>query len=522
MSIGVLRAPERRGHAPPPAAANEPSGALDAPPMETCRVTLFPEFPRCRRAVGLASSGGAGRLLEHRGMLRRRQGRLPLDVSTRTTGLEVPPDLTQLAKDTRYQPSTSGVISASTFQTAPALRPALRPRLPPACGAPAAPARGRRRRGRDDADDRADAVGSFKIERLGNDRWLSTTLTPEQVYPAGAHLLEGQRLQPRPGPSGSRRARDRLGREPRQAAAATSSAHRSASCSRTAYSDQRARQVPHPGRAHARPAATSTSPIAAWKRSTSASARSRTVWQPRPADPSARGRVPVPPDGRSSAPRTRKPRRSPPPRPTAPPRGARRRARARARPTGRRRRPCRLDDGFDRAWRRVGLALDRSGFTVEDRDRGPGRVLRALRRPGLRRPRGAQLLQPRCSASARRTTPAAWPSTASRSRPKATHQHGRRPRFAGQARDAAKPASGSSACSSTTCTVTRRGAQARAARDPLLQPRQRQRRQRHRRRGDERHHDDAPARRRRLLAHASSTSGWRAPASPPPTSTPCS
>jgi outer membrane protein assembly factor BamC len=31
-----------------------------------------------------------------------------------------------------------------------------------------------------------------------------------------------------------------------------------------------------------------------------------------------------------------------------------------------------VDDGFDRAWRRVGLALDRSGFTVEDRDRAQG------------------------------------------------------------------------------------------------------------------------------------------------------
>jgi outer membrane protein assembly factor BamC len=31
-----------------------------------------------------------------------------------------------------------------------------------------------------------------------------------------------------------------------------------------------------------------------------------------------------------------------------------------------------LDDGFDRAWRRVGLALDRGGFTVEDRDRSQG------------------------------------------------------------------------------------------------------------------------------------------------------
>ena len=46
-------------------------------------------------------------------------------------------------------------------------------------------------------------------------------------------------------------------------------------------------------------------------------------------------------------------------------------ARARASPD----RPAptlQVDDGFDRAWRRVGLALDRSGFTVEDRDRTQG------------------------------------------------------------------------------------------------------------------------------------------------------
>lgn len=31
-----------------------------------------------------------------------------------------------------------------------------------------------------------------------------------------------------------------------------------------------------------------------------------------------------------------------------------------------------VDEGYDRAWRRVGLALDRVGFTVEDRDRAQG------------------------------------------------------------------------------------------------------------------------------------------------------
>ena len=31
-----------------------------------------------------------------------------------------------------------------------------------------------------------------------------------------------------------------------------------------------------------------------------------------------------------------------------------------------------IDDSFARAWRRVGLALDRTGFTAEDRDRAQG------------------------------------------------------------------------------------------------------------------------------------------------------
>jgi outer membrane protein assembly factor BamC len=34
--------------------------------------------------------------------------------------------------------------------------------------------------------------------------------------------------------------------------------------------------------------------------------------------------------------------------------------------------PLVVNDSFDRAWRRVGLALDRTGFTVEDRDRSKG------------------------------------------------------------------------------------------------------------------------------------------------------
>jgi outer membrane protein assembly factor BamC len=42
-----------------------------------------------------------------------------------------------------------------------------------------------------------------------------------------------------------------------------------------------------------------------------------------------------------------------------------------------------LDEPFDRAWRRVGLALDRIGFTVEDRDRSQGLYFVRYVDPGL-------------------------------------------------------------------------------------------------------------------------------------------
>ena len=76
----------------------------------------------------------------------------------RTSGLEVPPDLTQLPSDSRYQ-QPSGAVSASTFR-APSLvatntAPAVAPR----------------------------SIGDVHLERQGNDRWLSTSLTPEQLYP---------------------------------------------------------------------------------------------------------------------------------------------------------------------------------------------------------------------------------------------------------------------------------------------------------------------------------------------------
>ena len=47
-----------------------------------------------------------------------------------------------------------------------------------------------------------------------------------------------------------------------------------------------------------------------------------------------------------------------------------------------------LDEGFDRAWRRVGLALDRTGFTVEDRDRNEGTYFVRYVAPGAKKEPG--------------------------------------------------------------------------------------------------------------------------------------
>ena len=41
-----------------------------------------------------------------------------------------------------------------------------------------------------------------------------------------------------------------------------------------------------------------------------------------------------------------------------------------------------VEDGFERAWRRVGLSLDRTGFTVEDRDRAQGTYFVRYVEPG--------------------------------------------------------------------------------------------------------------------------------------------
>jgi outer membrane protein assembly factor BamC len=262
--------------------------------------------------------------------------------TTRTTGLEVPPDLTQLSKESRYQ-APSGTVSASSFQTAVATAA-----VPTAPVTPVIAPQG---------------LGSFRIERLGNERWLSTTLTPEQVYPQVRSFWKD---------NGFTLVQDRA----------------DAGVIETDWSENRAK-LPNDfvrntiGKVFEN--IVSTGELDKYRTRVERSAtgsdiyithrgmeekyigerRESTIWEARPADPSLEAeflaRLMVKLGAKDEEAKTVVA--------TSAATGGPTRARlleGQPGPT------LQIDDGFDRAWRRVGIALDRSGFTVEDRDRTQG------------------------------------------------------------------------------------------------------------------------------------------------------
>lgn len=82
----------------------------------------------------------------------------------KTTGLEVPPDLTQLTRDSRYQQPQGGAVSAAAFQSSTSTTPVA---AAVSASSPIA----------------TQAVADMRIERLGNERWLRTSLPAEQLWP---------------------------------------------------------------------------------------------------------------------------------------------------------------------------------------------------------------------------------------------------------------------------------------------------------------------------------------------------
>ncbi|MBV8123063.1 MAG: outer membrane protein assembly factor BamC [Burkholderiaceae bacterium] len=88
------------------------------------------------------------------------------DAAKQNAPLDVPPDLTQLAKDSRTQVQ-GGVISASAMQQQG--NKLVLPQARPNAAGPNQVA--------------LDNAGELKLVRLDNERWLHSSLTPEQLWP---------------------------------------------------------------------------------------------------------------------------------------------------------------------------------------------------------------------------------------------------------------------------------------------------------------------------------------------------
>ena len=253
--------------------------------------------------------------------------------------LEVPPDLTQLARDSRYQ-AQGGVVSASTIGAAPVTTAT-------AVGAPSVA---------------LNAQGPMRIERAGQQRWLVVAEPPEKLWPqlrafweqrgftiavedAKAGVLETTWAENR-AKLPADVVRNTIGRllgnlyDTGERDQFRMRVERTASGSEIYIAHRGAEEVYINER------------------------KETTTWRGRPSDPQLEAEMLARLMLSLGA-------KEEPGRPlvatvtAAPEQPARARAVAGSA-------ALEVDEPFDRAWRRVGLALDRGGFTVEDRDRNLG------------------------------------------------------------------------------------------------------------------------------------------------------
>lgn len=267
----------------------------------------------------------------------------------KSAGLEIPPDLTQLAKDPRYQPA-SGTVSASTLQTPAAAVTTNTANVVTTVNV-----------GAGAATSLPATLADMRIERSGNQRWLSTPLPPEKLWPQlqnfwaerGFVLVTDQMdlglMETEWAENRAKLPQDII----RQTIGRVFDSLYS-----TGERDKFRTRVER--------TATGTEVYISHRGMMevySNQQKDSTVWQPKPADPQLEAeflqRLMVKLGAKEEQAKLAMAATSTPA------------AKARVLEGGSTP-SLQLDDNFDRAWRRVGLALDRSGFTVEDRDRSQG------------------------------------------------------------------------------------------------------------------------------------------------------
>ena len=266
----------------------------------------------------------------------------------KSNGLEVPPDLSQLTRESRYQPTPTGAVSAASFQA-----PASAAAASAQASAPVA----------------AQSMANMHIERLGNERWLQTKLTPEQLWPQLLAFWKDMGFvvtqdSPTAGVMETDWAENR-GKLP-QDFIRSSIGKVFDSAYSTGELDKFRTRVERGPDGGTEVYITHRGMIEVY----TGQRRDTTSWQPRQADPQLEGEMLSRLMLKLSAPNESVAKAEVPKTPAVEAASA---AAPQARlVTGQPAATLQVDDGFDRAWRRVGVALDRSGFTVEDRDRTQG------------------------------------------------------------------------------------------------------------------------------------------------------
>ncbi|MGE5160213.1 MAG: outer membrane protein assembly factor BamC [Betaproteobacteria bacterium] len=279
------------------------------------------------------------------------------------TPLEVPPDLSQLPRDDRFVvPERPQTITASGQQQA---------------GRPVAGAA-------TTAATSAVVPGGVvaKIERDGNQRWLTVKLPPERVWPVLVEFWPSIGLQVEKSDAATG-ILETVWAENRAKLPQDVIRRALGRVFDTLYSTGEMDKY----RARLERTPQNTSEIFVSHRGMievyTTSAMDQTKWQPRPSDPeleaeilqrllvrfdasaaqpTATAAAPAGAAGAASGPGGASAAAAP---------AAAQLARVVKGPDGRSER-LEIDDGFERAWRRIGLALDRGSFTVEDRDRAKG------------------------------------------------------------------------------------------------------------------------------------------------------
>jgi len=260
--------------------------------------------------------------------------------------LDVPPDLTQLQRDNRYAiPDGRGVATASSFQQGQAAAAGAGPMAGPVSSQAIGPI----------------STDAVRVERNGDQRWLVVKQTPEQLWPQLRTFWEEQgfAIETESATTGTMETtwvenrskipqdflRNVIGRVFDKA---YSTGERDKFRTRLERLPDGSTEVwvSHRGAEEVQVGSTNTESF---------------TWRMRPNDPGLEsqflGRMVAMLTGTKDVPAAQATVANAPLAPQH------------AKLVGDK---VELDEGYDRAWRRVGLALDRVGFTVEDRDRVQG------------------------------------------------------------------------------------------------------------------------------------------------------